>query len=182
MQDLRRDAPTDPARPQRRGAVALARVKGPFGLHAEGLAALLGLAALFALVLVGMTAPSRAAGDQDVAESTPGPWTVVDLGIARLEEHCTEAARLSFTEVARVHGADLLRRTVWTVELIGVNHGTHDAAISCTYAATTKTRALLMIHSKANGVQAMTIARAINASFSRHVKRITKAWLMTLDG
>lgn len=182
MQDLRRDARDDPRRRQRRGAVALARVKGPFGLRAEGLAALFGLVALCALVLAGMTAPSRAAGVESLSESTPGPWTVVDLGIARLEEHCTEAARLSFAEVAQVHGADLMRRTAWTVELIGVNYGAHDAAISCTYAATTKTRALLMIHSKSNGVQAMTIARAIDAAFARHVKRITKAWLATLDG
>ena len=182
MQIMRRDAIPDTPNRRRRGAVALARVRGPFGLRAEGVAALFGLLALCALVLAGMTAPGRAAGAAPAADSTPGPWTVVDLGIARLEEHCTEAARLSFAEVARVHGADLMRRTAWTVELIGVNHGTHDAAISCTYAATTKTRALLMIHSTSDGVQAMTIARAIEASFSRHVKRITRAWLLTLDG
>lgn len=172
---------------RRRGAVALARVKGPFGLRAEGIAALLGLAALCLLVLAGMMSPVRAgpaeeAGIDDRIDAAPGPWTVVDLGIARLEEHCTGAARLAFSEVAQVHGADLLRRTAWTVELIGVNHGMHDAAIACTYAATTKTRATLMIHSKANGVQAVTIARAIDASFSRHIQRITKSWLRSLDG
>jgi hypothetical protein len=187
MATSRRYSDPDAPRPRVRGAVALARVKGPFGLRAEGIAALLGLAALCLLVLAGMMSPARAGPPEeaqidDRIANAPGPWTVVDLGIARLEEHCTHAARLAFTEVARVHGADLLRRTAWTVELIGVNHGTHDAAISCTYAATTKTRALLMIHSKGDGVQAVTIARAIDVSFSRHVKRITSAWLRSLDG
>lgn len=187
MDTSRRNGGRGDGRPRSRGAVALARVKGPFGLRAEGVAALLGLAVLCLLALAGMMSPVRAgpaenAPIDDRIDNAPGPWTVVDLGIARLEEHCTGAARLAFTEVAQVHGADLLRRTAWTVELIGINRGTHDAAISCTYAATTKTRATLMIHSRANGVQAVTIARAIDASFARHIERITAAWLRSLDG
>lgn len=187
MHDPCRDASAQTRRRTHPGVVALARVKGPFGLQAHGIAAVLGLAALCFLVLAGMMAPAHAgpaenAPIDDRINNAPGPWTVVDLGIARLEDHCTHAARLAFTEVARVHGADLLRRTAWTVELIGVNHGMHDAAISCTYAATTKTRATLMIHSRGNGVEAVTIARAIDTSFSTHIKRITAAWLRSLDG
>ncbi|MFT6772803.1 MAG: hypothetical protein ACJA1L_000509 [Paracoccaceae bacterium] len=170
---------------------ALSRMTGPFGLRAEGLAALAGIAALMALAVAGALTPARA---QEAKRSAPilvaaeakaqstGPWTVVDLGIARLEEHCVEAATLAFKEVARVHGADLLRRTAWTVEIVGINHGRHDAVIACTYAATTKTRALLMIHSRSNGVEAVTIARKVNVSFAAHAKRIGRAWLDSLGG
>jgi hypothetical protein len=113
----------------------------------------------------------------------PGPWTVVDLGIARLEEHCVAAARIALMEVARRHGADLMRRTAWTVEVLGLNHGLHDAVIACTYVATTKTRAVLMLHSgDGGGVEAMAIARAVTQSFAHHSDRITDEWLNGLDG
>jgi hypothetical protein len=243
-----------------RAALALARIKGPFGLRAEGIAALAGLAALGALAATAALSPARAqplappeagrisdgpeagrisdgpeagrisdgpeagrisdgqrAGrigaaprvDQMISGAPqqrqivnpapethrivnaaaaarndgPGPWTVVDLGIARLEEHCVAAARIALMEVARRHGADLMRRTAWTVEVLGLNHGLHDAVIACTYVATTKTRAVLMLHSgDGGGVEAMAIARAVTQSFAHHSDRITDEWLNGLDG
>jgi len=223
-------------------ALALARIKGPFGLRAEGIAALAGLAALGALAATAALSPARAqplappeagrisdgpeagrisdgqrAGrigaaprvDQMISGAPqqrqivnpapethrivnaaaaarndgPGPWTVVDLGIARLEEHCVAAARIALMEVARRHGADLMRRTARTVEVLGLNHGLHDAVIACTYVATTKTRAILILHSgDGGGVEAMAIARAVTQSFAHHSDRITDEWLNGLDG
>lgn len=202
-----------------------ARARFPFGLRAEGIAALAGLATLAALAVASIVTPTRAAeataqspayrmalgmaaadsgsmvadpGSTVSAANVPvglrplnvqaaprperklGPWTVIDLGVARKEEHCMEAASLALQETARIHGARLIRRTGWTVEALGLG-GSHDAVIACGFGDNRNTRATLVLHSGKDGVSAIFISRSIDDSFSGHVRRITRAWLRQFD-
>lgn len=122
------------------------------------------------LAILGMSdpvAPARATEN----------WTVVDLGQARREAHCMDAATAAMERLRIVYGVERIERANWTVYAYAINGGPHDAVITCTYGANMGTRGTLLIHSDARQVMARGFARTVLQSFRATADILERQWL-----
>ena len=103
-------------------------------------------------------------------------WTVTDLGSARTETICVEAASESFLSFSNIFGASKILRASWTVYGYGLNRENHDAVITCAFSTANATRATLVVYSD-NSVVGGLISNRIAQHFHEHSERLEAEWL-----
>lgn len=103
-------------------------------------------------------------------------WTVTDLGSARTEQICVDAATQSLVALSNVFGASRLLKTDWTVFGYGLGGSENDAVITCTYGHAGTTRATLVMYSN-NDVQRGLMANRIAQEFYAQAERMEQEWL-----
>ncbi len=103
-------------------------------------------------------------------------WTVTDLGSARTESICVNAATESFVSYGNVFGAERLLRTDWTVYAYGLANSDHDAVVTCTFATANSTRATLVVYSQ-DEIQGGLISHRIAQEFYAQNQRLEAEWL-----
>lgn len=103
-------------------------------------------------------------------------WTITDLGSARTESLCVEAATQSFISFSNVYGASRLLRTDWTVYGYGLSNSDHDAVVTCTFATANATRATLVVYSE-DSIQGGLISNRLAQEFYAQNERLEEEWL-----
>ena len=110
------------------------------------------------------------------AASAIDKWTVTDLGSARTESICVDAATQSFVSFGNVFGASRMMRTDWTVYGYDLNNADHDAVITCTFATANSTRATLIVYSN-DSIQGGLISNRLAQEFYAQNDRLEEEWL-----
>lgn len=111
-----------------------------------------------------------------VPASANNKWTITDLGSARTESLCVDAATQSFVSFGNVFGAERLLRSEWTVYGYGLGDSGHDAVITCAFATANSTRATLVVYSE-NSIQGGLVSNRIAQEFYAQNERLEKEWL-----
>ena len=102
-------------------------------------------------------------------------WTVTDLGRLYKDHHCMKASERTFRNLMGEARIEYLYASDWVTYADGIN-GRHDALITCTFGDNRGTRATLVIHSDARGMDLLMLQRRILALFERNAHQITRAW------
>ncbi len=103
-------------------------------------------------------------------------WAVADLGRVNRNQHCVDAARMTFRDLLGEARIQSIRTSSWVVYADGINVH-HDAIITCTFGDNRGTRATLVINSDARPIDAHLLKRRIVQIFDGNAKRITQAWI-----